>query len=124
MRPRAKGGRRREHSEETNKESRKEVRCYGYPHTVLAVGIRIDVRPLGKDSGSRKSEPDDSRWKGPKGRPENGTSVPRERVWSESPSRHGENDGPKEGQRYEGPRRNLHTGSRDSDGRPKSRRET
>ena len=28
--------------------------------------------------------------KGPKGRLENGTSVPRERVWSEPPSRHGE----------------------------------
>ena len=51
---------------------------------------------------------------GPTGRPETDTLVPRERVWNEPPSRLEENEDPEEGQRYEGPRRILHTGSRDS----------
>ena len=61
MRPRAKGGRRQEHNEETDDESKKEVRSYGDPHTVLAVGIKTDVRPLGEDGGGRKSGLEDSR---------------------------------------------------------------
>ena len=40
---------------------------------------------------------------------EAGTSVPRERVWSEPPSRLEEDDGPGHGRRYESPRRILHT---------------
>ena len=55
---------------------------------------------------------------------EAGTSVPRERVWSKPPSRLEEDEGPGQGQRYEIPRRILHTGSRDSGGRRESRHET
>ena len=35
------------------KKRRKEVRSYGDPHTAPAVGIRTDVRPIGKDGGGR-----------------------------------------------------------------------
>ena len=40
---------------------------------------------------------------------ETGTSVPRERVWSEPPSRHEEDEGPGQGRGYESPKRILHT---------------
>ena len=40
---------------------------------------------------------------------EAGTAVPRERVWSEPPSRHEEDEGPGQGWRDEIPRRILHT---------------
>ena len=49
------------------------------------------------------------RFQGRRAYGEAGTSVPRERVWSEPPSRHAEDEGPGEGQRYECPRRILRT---------------
>ena len=64
---------------------------YGDPHTVPAVGIEADVRPIGGDGVKRTRDT-----KNQNGRPygKAGTSVPRERVWSESTSRHAEDEGP------------------------------
>ena len=57
---------------------------------------------------------------GSKGRLENGTSVPQERVWSEPPSLLEEDEGLGKGQRYESPQRILHSGSKDFGGRRES----
>ena len=75
-------------------------------HAVPAVGIKCRREAYRRerwreDEGYREPE-----WKGVRGA---GTSVPRERVRSESPSRHVEDEGPRQGRRCECPRRILHT---------------
>ena len=64
------------------------------------------MRPIGENGGERTRDTENQ-----SGRAygEAGTSVPRERVWSESPSRHAEDEGPGKGSRCECPRRILHT---------------
>ena len=57
---------------------------YGDPHTVPVVGIEADVRPIGEDGGNRTRDTEIQR---KRAYVEAGTSIPRERVWSESPSR-------------------------------------
>ena len=69
------------------KKQGKEVRSYEDPHTVLAVGIKNRHEPFRKgwwqqEIGTRQFKVD-----GPTGRPKTGTLVPRERAWSETPSR-------------------------------------
>ena len=70
------------------------------------VSIKADVRPIGENGGKRTRDTENQ-----SGRAygEAGTSVPRERVWSESPSRHAEDEGLGKGSRCEYPSRILHT---------------
>ena len=64
------------------------------------------MRAIGENDGERTRDTENQ-----SGRAygEAGTSVPRERVWSKSPSRHAEDKGQGQGQRCENPRRILHT---------------
>ena len=54
------------------------------PNTVAAVGIRVGMRPIGKNGGDRTR---DAVVQSGRAYGEAGTSVPREKVWSEPPSR-------------------------------------
>ena len=64
------------------------------PQTVPAVGIEADVRPIGEDGVNRTR---DAEIQSGRAYGEAGTLVPRERVRSESPSRHAEDEGPRKG---------------------------
>ena len=64
------------------------------PHTVPAVGIEADVRPIGEDGVDRTR---DTEIQSKRAYGEAGTLVPQERVWSEPPSRHAEDEGLGEG---------------------------